>query len=84
MGEKIPEKKKKERLVELMRVVEDSAERQNAKLLGKTVEILVDGPNIGRTRMNKIVKFKGDESLIGKLIEVKIKKIKSWVLEGDR
>jgi len=83
MEGKIPEKVKKERLQEVMAVVEATALKKNQGLEGKTVEILVDEPNLGRTRTNKIVKFKGNSSLVGKLVDVKIKKAKSWVVEGQ-
>lgn len=82
MDGKISEKVKKERLKELMAVVEDVAAKKNQALMGRTVEVLVDGPNIGRTRTNKVVKFKGDRSLVGKLVNVEIKKARSWVLQG--
>ncbi len=84
MGDKIPEDVKDKRLRELMRVVEESALKRNEALVGKTVEILVDEPNLGRTRTNKVVKFDGGASFIGKLLDVKITKAKSWVLEGKR
>jgi tRNA-2-methylthio-N6-dimethylallyladenosine synthase len=83
MKDKVPEDVKDERLHELMRVVEDTASKKNQELVGKVVEILVDEPNIGRTRTNKVVKFERDDSLVGKLVNVKIKKAKSWVLEGE-
>ena len=82
MEGKISEKVKKERLKELMAVVEVTALKKNKELVGKTVEILVDSPNTGRTRGNKIVKFKGDEKLIGKLVRVAIIKAKSFIMEG--
>jgi tRNA A37 methylthiotransferase MiaB len=36
----------------------------------------------GRTRTNKIVKFKGTPGMIGKLVRVKIEKAESWILEA--
>ncbi|MCX5727044.1 MAG: tRNA (N6-isopentenyl adenosine(37)-C2)-methylthiotransferase MiaB [Candidatus Saganbacteria bacterium] len=38
---------------------------------------------IGRTRTNKTVALKGNNNLVGKLINVKIKSGKSFVLEGE-
>ncbi len=83
MKDKLPDNVKAERLQEVMKVVEEMAFAKNQKLVEKTVEILVDEPNIGRTRTNKVVKFSGDKSLVGKLMNVKIKCAKSWVLEGN-
>ena len=37
----------------------------------------------GRTRNGKSVVFKGDESLVGKLCDVKITKARSFNLEGE-
>ena len=67
----------------------------NDTYLGKTVEILVDGPSktdpkhyTGRTSENKIVNFIVDESkiskndIVGKLINVQIVGIQTWSLEG--
>ncbi|MBE7066232.1 MAG: tRNA (N6-isopentenyl adenosine(37)-C2)-methylthiotransferase MiaB [Ruminococcaceae bacterium] len=67
----------------------------NDTYLGKTVEILVDGPSktdpehyTGRTSENKIVNFVVDESkiskedIIGKIIKVEIAGIQTWSLDG--
>ena len=37
----------------------------------------------GRTRTGKIVNFKGDERIIGKLVNVTITEAKTWSLEGE-
>ena len=54
---------------------------KNKALEGSVVEVLVEGRSkqsdqdvTGRTRSNKIVNFKGDLSLVGKLIPVRITK----------
>jgi tRNA-2-methylthio-N6-dimethylallyladenosine synthase len=83
MEGKIPEEVKGLRLKEVMGVVEATALKKNQQLVGKTVEILVDSPNTGRTRGNKIVKFKGDKALVGKLVNVAITKAKSFIMEGE-
>jgi tRNA-2-methylthio-N6-dimethylallyladenosine synthase len=82
MDGKLPDDVKSDRLQRVMKVVEEVAYKRNQKLAGRTVEILVDKENIGRTRTNKTVKFSGNKSLIGKSVKVEIKKAKSWVLEG--
>ena len=57
---------------------------------GKTVEVLIDGMSKtdksvlqGRTDSNKVVNIKGDKSLIGKVVLVKITEIRTWSLIGE-
>jgi tRNA-2-methylthio-N6-dimethylallyladenosine synthase len=76
------------RLQEMMALVENQALRKNQLLIGKTLEVLVEGPAkegklSGRTRGNKIVYFNGAQDLLFKIVPVKITSAKSWVLEGD-
>lgn len=61
----------------------------NQKLVGKTVEVLVEdisknNPDVltGRTRTSKLVHFKGSKELIGSLVNVKIEDVKTFTLEG--
>jgi len=63
----------------------------NESYVGKTVEVLVEGesktnPDIlsGRCEQNKIVNFRGEKSLVGKIIKVKITEAKTWSLFGER
>ena len=65
-----------------------SAER-NVPLVKKTVEVLVEGVGkkddtmlSGRTRTNKVAVFKGKKSLIGKMVNVEIDSVTSYVLKG--
>ncbi len=82
------EKKKNfDKMLEIQNVI--SAEI-NAQYDGKTYEILVEGLSktnkeflTGRTDGGKIVNFKGDESLIGKIVKVKIIKAHTWSLSGE-
>ena len=80
-------KKNFERLLEVQNV---HSKKSNDKFVGKTVEILVDGPSkndpdtmSGRTEGNKVVNFKGGKELTGKLIKVKITDAKTWSLDGE-
>ncbi len=66
-----------------------SAERSLA-CVGKTYDILVEGPSrhepdmlMGRTYANKIVNFKGDPSLVGKIARVRIISAQTWALLGE-
>jgi tRNA-2-methylthio-N6-dimethylallyladenosine synthase len=58
----------------------------NAGLKGKTVEILVEGRKKGkwqgRTRSDKLVFFRDNENLQGKLVEIEIEKTSPWSLQG--
>lgn len=61
----------------------------NQKLIGKTVEVLVEdisknNPDVltGRTKTSKLVHFKGNKELIGSLVNVKIEDVKTFTLEG--
>lgn len=86
----IPEEVKKERFNRLLASVNQAAENQSQKYLGEISEILVEGKSrknenvmTGRNRQNKTVNFVGDESMIGKLVKVKIVDAKSFSLNGE-
>lgn len=82
---------KAERLARLNSVIKKSVAENNYAYLGKTVEVLVDsqskregGDVGGRTRSAKTVNFTGTQDDIGKLIKVKIDKVKVHTLHGER
>jgi tRNA-2-methylthio-N6-dimethylallyladenosine synthase len=59
-------------------------------MVGKTYKILVDSPSkkddtvlSGYTENNKVVNFKGDISLIGKIVDVKITENHLYFLNGE-
>ena len=63
---------------------------KNKALEGSVVEVLVDGVSkqsdrdvTGRTRSNKVANFKGDLTLIGRLIPVRITKAYPHSLRGE-
>jgi tRNA-2-methylthio-N6-dimethylallyladenosine synthase len=74
----IPEEVKLDRLQRLMQLQEEISNEERQEMLGNTYEVLVekfnkDGKHLkGRTRCWKKVIFEGDESLIGKLVQVKV------------
>jgi len=91
MPDQISQEIKKERLQELMDTQNPISLAINKSLVGKTVEILVEGTSktsekilTGRTRTNKIVNFPGDINTVGKLLQVNIKAAKTWHLEGEK
>ena len=85
----VPEAEKYERLRYLNTVVGDVSHRLNKRLLGRKVEILVEGRSdrgmnrlMGRTRTNKIVNFEGPDALIGQLVDVEVTAANPWALRG--
>jgi tRNA-2-methylthio-N6-dimethylallyladenosine synthase len=58
----------------------------NAALLGKTVEVLVEGKKggrwTGRTRTNKIVFFSSERDLTGRLVNIEVTHTSPWHLSG--
>ena len=51
----------------------------------KIQELLVAQPGMcfGNSREMKLVTFPGGKELVGKIIDVKIKKAETWILEGE-
>lgn len=91
MEDNVPESVKKERLARLNELVAEQSLAANRKLVGQTVEVLVEGasknnPDIlsGRTRGNKLVHFRGPVSLTGTFVQVKITDTQTWYLNGER
>jgi tRNA-2-methylthio-N6-dimethylallyladenosine synthase len=59
----------------------------NAGLLGRTVEVLVEGRKKGRwwgrTRTDKLVFFEDEADRFGRLVDVEIKHAGPWSLQGE-
>jgi tRNA-2-methylthio-N6-dimethylallyladenosine synthase len=88
--DKVEEKVKQERLSILQEIQKGITLQKNQGLEGRVEEVLVEGPSkqstqdvTGRTRSNKIVNFKGDLSLFGKLIPVRIIEGYAHSLRGE-
>ena len=82
---------KKQRLARLNEKVKHYALRNNQAMLGKEVEVLVDGPSkkdpsvySGYTPHQKLVNFKAENIKIGEIIKVKIIDVKTWFLLGEQ
>lgn len=91
MADQIPLPVKKERLKRLMDIQNQISLDINKHLVGKTVEVLVEGPSkndpttmMGRTRTNKIVIWKASDERIGELAHVTITTAQTWVLKGEK
>jgi tRNA-2-methylthio-N6-dimethylallyladenosine synthase len=87
--DQVSEKTKKERFNALLELQNRIGKELNEPLTGKTVEVLVEGPSknsitmlAGRTRTNKIVNFKGNLDLSGRLVNVRITNTGTWSLDG--
>jgi len=82
----IPLIEKKERLNRIEQLQEGIADEINSQLLGKTVEVLVEGRKKGkwqgRTRSGKLVFFSDSSERLGQLVEVNITKTSPWSLGG--
>jgi len=82
----VPAAEKKERLMKIEQLQEKIATEINTRLLGKSVEILVEGRNKGkwqgRTKTGKLVFFKDDNNCLGQLVEINIEKTSPWSLQG--
>jgi tRNA-2-methylthio-N6-dimethylallyladenosine synthase len=73
-----------------LRAVEDLeggiAAEINSRLVGETVEILVEGRKKGRwwgrTRTGKLAFFDDEADLLGQLVDIEIVKTSAWALQG--
>jgi len=89
MADQIDENIKEQRNHDLLEVVNESARQINDRLVGRTLEVLCEGPSktnpsrlMGRTRANKIVLFEGADDLIGALVDVRIERATGFSLYG--
>ncbi|HQL89719.1 MAG TPA: tRNA (N6-isopentenyl adenosine(37)-C2)-methylthiotransferase MiaB [Syntrophales bacterium] len=87
---KVSPGEKRRRLIELQALQDRHAQEKNDRLVGRTVEVLVDGTSrnaardvTGRTRSNKIVNFTGARDLVGKTVQVRIVKAFLHSLRGE-
>lgn len=83
-------KEKVRRFKELVSSLEKVIEPINQTLVGKTFPVLVDSISekndemlSGYTEHNKLVHFKGDPSLIGQIVNIKITESKLYFLNGE-
>jgi len=90
MADNIPMDVKKERLQRLNKVVNELSAEAMKPYKGKIVEVLVEGeskrnPEVlaGYTEKSKLVNFKAPQSVIGKIVNVKIIEAKTWSLDGE-
>lgn len=88
MTDDVPGEEKRRRNEYLEGLQEQIATELNARLLGKRVEVLVEGQEKGkwrgRTRTDKLVFFEnGAIDYLGKLVSVEVTKTSPWALQGS-
>jgi len=89
MPGQIPLAEKKRRLQELNRLQNSISLEKNRELVGRQVEVLVEGVSerdpaqlTGRTRTGKVTVFPGPPEWAGKMVLVQVEKALTWTLHG--
>ncbi len=90
MEDVLTDEQKKECFNRLLEVQDKISYEKNAALKDRELTVLTEGYSktdsavlTGRTDGGKIVNFKGDASLIGELVRVKITDVRTWSLIGE-
>ena len=90
MENQIPEEIKHKRFDRLKALYEEQIEKNNKAYIGTVHNLLVEGYSktnsnflTGRTDSNKVIIFEGNDSLIGKVVPVKIVSEHLWYLKGE-
>jgi len=85
--DQLPLEEKKRRVHEVEALQKEIATARNAPLLGRTIEVLIEGHSrgkwYGRSRNNKLVHIASEEALAGQLVEAQITHTSPWSLQGD-
>lgn len=86
----VPYIEKSKRFTELKKSLEEDFYKKSEEMVGKTYKVLVDSVSkknkevlSGYTENNKVVNFKGDKSLIGKIINIKVLENHLYFLVGE-
>ncbi len=90
LPDQISQEEKKRRLAIVNELQDAISFKKNLDLVGKVVEVLFDdlapkggGLLQGRTPTDKVVLVPGDETMLGKLYEVRITEASNWYLYGE-
>lgn len=90
MEDQVPDDVKHERFNKLLDILYPIILRKNEECIDKVYPVLVESESknkdnilTGRTEHFRLVHFKGDESLIGKIVNVKITNVKTFHMEGE-
>ena len=83
-------KEKSKRFRELVKVLEEDITKYAEDMVGKTFNVLVEGPSekdpgmlSGYTEKNKLIHFKGGINLVGKIVKVKILESHTYSMIGE-
>ena len=90
MENQIPEDIKHDRFNRLVKALNENVIKGNKYYEGKMQQVLVEGPSknddtmmMGRTRNGRLVNFKGEKSITGSLVNVKITRAQPFSLIGE-
>ena len=92
MIDQIPMKVKEDRIARLLKMQDDISLKNNEKQVGSTARVLVDSLSRrkdkntvnARTYGNKLVHVEGDESMIGKYMNVRIERAGVYELYAEK
>ncbi len=88
MEDPTPKAEKTRRFDKLVALQNRISEEKHRAYIGKTLRVLVDGRDgdklTARTDGGRLVRFAGDDALIGQFIDVKITDCTTWSLMGER
>lgn len=86
LADNVPPEEKQARLRQVEALQERISAEKNAALVGRMVEVLVEGRKSGRwqgrTRTDKLVFFESPQNLLGRLVHVEIRHAGAWSLRG--
>jgi len=90
IDDQVSEEIKKRRMKELLELQREISDRHYKRFTGKTMRVLVDGKSkkhkgfmTGKSNEFIIVEFKGDESLQGKFVNIKVTDSMNWAVTGE-
>ncbi len=86
----VPADEKQRRLEQLIEMQREISLERNSRMVGRTVEVLVEGPSektqemvSGRTRDHRMVVLPGGDDMIGRLVDVHVAEAGPWTLIGE-
>ena len=75
---------------ELLEVQREISDRHYKRFIGKTMRVLADGKSkkhegflTGKSNEFIIAEFKGDESLIGQFVNIRVTDSMNWAVTGE-
>ena len=90
MEDRISLEVKESRLQEFNQLINKYSKEANDKYLGQVVPVLLEGYSekgedmlMGYTDTMKLVNVKGNKTMIGKIVDVKITDVKTWSMDGE-